>query len=108
MYKVHNIILLCVRTLSAGKFRIVGESKNRNAGRYRKQWGQNGLRDGCEGRNLQMGECVLIIVEEKEGKRSPDKEHQNIQPTVLASSSCLPELLVTLVHRGCRGYRVLE
>ena len=49
-----------------------------------------------------------IVVEEKEGKRSPDEEHQDIQSTVLASPPRLPELLVALLHRGCCGDRVLK
>ena len=50
----------------------------------------------------------LVVMEEKEGKRSPNEEHQDIQPTVLASPPCFPELLVAFVHRGRCGYRVLE
>jgi len=55
-----------------------------------------------------MKGCGLVVVEEKERKRGPDEEHQNIQSTVLASPLCLPELLVALFHRGRCGYRVLE
>lgn len=47
-------------------------------------------------------------MEEQEGKRSPDEEHQNIQTTILPSPPCFPELLVTLFH-SCRcGYCVFE
>jgi len=50
-----------------------------------------------------MKGCGLVVVEEKERKRGPDEEHQNIQSTVLASPLCLPELLVTLLHSGRRS-----